>query len=97
MTTPQPGLPDEVRDLLTAIRDALDVPAAEASNDQAQEQYTRLVQLRVANLRGVLDGTLEYRDPNLGVIVDVVRRGITDHPVTYQVHTPDTGTTTNTG
>ena len=95
MTTPQSGLTDEVRDLLAAIRDALDIPYAEDGDDQAQKQRAWLMGYRIAGLHGALKATLEYQSPiDIGVTASVVRRGIADHPVTYQVHTPDTGTTT---
>ncbi len=80
-------LPDDVRDLLTAIIDALNMPLAAAGDDRAERQYVRLLEKRTWYVLGTLRAALDQSTAP-DIAVRVIRRSIADTPVTYPVYVP---------
>jgi hypothetical protein len=78
------GLPEELRALLTAVRDALDIPLAEHETDDATRVET--LSGRASDARIIIDSVLTARFPCPEMIPDAaeqLRGWIAERPVTY--------------
>lgn len=78
------GLPTEVRDLLAAVVEALDVPLPDIT-DAAERQHYRLVQRRAADVHVTLAVLLESGATDLTHDAQVIRTRTAETPVTYPV------------
>lgn len=79
-------LSSDVRDLLTAIRDALDIPLPAISAPAGEAAYRRLVAARAAEVRLAAVVAVKLAAPHLPVLTESVRSGIDRLPVDYSVY-----------
>lgn len=84
MTSENPNLPPEVRDLMKAIEDALDVPRPARREDSAEYEYALI--RRTGDVRFAAGMVLEGDDP--AQATRLLREWIDRYPVTYTVHRP---------
>jgi hypothetical protein len=78
----KPTVPvSEVRDLLAAIRDMLDLPSTPPEFDEAR---TWLLRVRVSMVVGSINHVVDERG-DVDALAGALRRLLEDHPVTYPV------------
>ncbi len=81
------ALPDDVRELLAAVRDALNIPMP-GIDDADERAHYRVLRERAATARIALDGVLD-RGHGLADCASWVSRCIAEMPVTYTVWVPE--------
>lgn len=74
--------------LLSAIRDALDLPLP-ALNSEDESAHHRLMEQRVNIVRCTLHGLLAYSGHLTGASAEDIRVCIAQYPVTYATYAPD--------
>lgn len=82
------ALAPEVLDLLTAIRDALDVPLP-TGGEEAERAFTDLLERRRTAVHGSVAALVAAHGPDLHAVTwdaEFIRRRTADLPVTYTVY-----------
>lgn len=80
-------LPPEVRELLAAVVEALDVPLPDIT-DAAERAHYRVLQRRATDTRVVLATLLEFNGPDLAQDSAVIRQRTAEAPVDYPLWEP---------
>ncbi|OLT12221.1 hypothetical protein BJF79_22830 [Actinomadura sp. CNU-125] len=79
---PTNGLTAETRELLALFREALDLPQAAATAEDADKRQ-RLRTDNTSRILAHLDYLVDDTNPNVGAVVRAMRKSLDRHPVDY--------------
>lgn len=78
-----PVLPPEAVELLTAIRDSLDIPLYAERDKQARRDYRNVLESRVADVVAALNNLLGVAVGDAVAVTQMLRESTADTPARY--------------